>query len=106
MRRYRQSRYRSYKFQRRHERPLPHIKKTKARQRLEDQQISGHFLFIFRVAMSLAFLFTVRVAVAEAQDGFLWSSMGYASLASTCILLAVLLKFNLPGDGKRDEEDD
>ena len=89
-------RYRSYRLNEsnsRHKRVLPVAKrKTRARQRVEDEAISAHMLLIMRVAMSLGFLFCVRIAVAEAQDGFLWQAMGYAGIASTCLLLAVLLR--------------
>ena len=81
-------RYRSYRLDRWRKRVQP----TAARRRQDWQNSAQHYAFAFRVAMSLAFLFGVRIAVADAQDGEVWGAMGFGVLASTCLLLAVFLK--------------
>ena len=82
-------RYRSYRYDLKTRKK---VTPTPARKRLDFQNEGQHYMFAFRVAMSLGFLFAVRIAAAEAADGSVLTAAGWGAVASICLCLALFLR--------------
>lgn len=81
-------RYRSYRL----DRWRKPVQPTEARRRQDFQNSAAHYGLAFRCAMSLGFLFGVRIACADAVDGSLLTGIGWGAAAAACLGLALFLR--------------